>query len=325
MSPDQAKAFLKTLGAGQTHSNGEWVSCGCVLAFWTHKNGRDSNPSFGLSAKTGTRSVYNCFACGHGSALELLQAVEFYGKSQGYPHGRLYNLAEGRKVLESEVLELPTAPEYGEFQPPPEKSFKPWPELWLQQFPKVAYPDECDYLILRNVPMEQWDTFDLRWDPERRMIVFPIRNAWGRLAGARGRSVDPGVEGHKRHHDYSAQGVNNTKLVWFNEMALQLDGPMVIVEGQFDCLRVSQVYPKVMACLMALPTHEKLLKLASQNRVVVIPDNDETGEKSMKAYDDFSQKHNTQVVFAKLPKSVKDAGDCHPEWLKDFLNPWLST
>ena len=117
--------------------------------------------------------------------------------------------------------------------------------------------------------------YDLRYDPKRSMVVAPYRDVFNRLAGARGRSI---LDGPQKHYDYTYQSVNNAQLCWYNEPVLNLHGPVVVVEGQFDCWKTVQAFPKTVANLTAKPTMEKMKKLGDCGVVIQIPDRDEAGQ-----------------------------------------------
>jgi DNA primase len=202
--------------------------------------------------------------------------------------------------------------------------------MLVSQFQRIAsapkleqYPEGVEFVLSRGVTKEQITEFDLRFDPERSMVVFPIREAYGALAGLRGRAITGfGL----KHYDYSHHSDHkNVKGVWFNEPALNLSGKVVVVEGQFDCLRVAQVYPKVVANLTAMPTRHKCLKLALTEGVVLIPDNDKAGLQSVAKYQEMLTPLGVHLEVATLPITVKDAGECHPDFLKEFLAPFVES
>lgn len=303
------------LGAKKPQKSGKWVQARCPLSPVTHEKGKDLNPSFGITAEPDKRSRWNCFACGSGSALDLIQRMEFYQIPADY--------ALARKILDFEELEVVPLPEYGEFEKPEEEwVFSPWPESWLNQFLPV-YPHQqsaVDYLRGRGVLDIQMLDYDLRYDPYREMVVFPLRDAYGTLAGARGRAIRDDVSGGDKHHDYSHQGIpKNVKGVWYGEQALKLEGPVVVVEGQIDLMKVRQSWPKSVANFTAKPTQEKIAKLAFSPVVALIPDNDKTGVDSEAKYAEMLAAHDVPLVVLHLPESVKDPGDCHPEFLKDLI------
>ena len=160
--------------------------------------------------------------------------------------------------------------------------------------------------------------FDLRYDPKRQMIVAPYRDVFNRLAGARGRSITH--EGPGKHYDYTYQNVNNARLCWYNEPVLNLSGPVVVVEGQFDCWKTVQAYPKTVANLTAKPTIEKMKKLGDSGIVIQIPDRDNAGQESVYRYAKLCHQLGLDHRPIWLDEGVKDPADCHVDYLKDRIH-----
>jgi hypothetical protein len=311
MTAEQGTAFLKALGATQIRvkDNG-WIESSCVLARWTHASHRDTSPSFGLNITPGGRSYFMCFACRQGSAEELLSCMELYSKGQAHT----FDFARCHEILADEVFVTPL-PEYGEA--PPAQVFTEWPQYWLDSFPPAQWViDSALYLANRSVPLITVECFDLRYDAKRHMIVAPYRDVFNRLAGARGRAIRP--EG-QQHFDYTFQGINNARLVWYNEPVLNLPGPVVVVEGQFDCFRTSQAHPKTVANLTAKPTFEKMKKLGDCELVIQIPDRDEAGHQSVARYASLCQRLGLRHEVIYLDEGVKDPDECAVEYLKDKI------
>jgi len=249
MTAEQVVAFLTALRVSQIRvkDNG-WIESTCPLARWTHKGHKDSNPSFGVSITPGGRSHFLCFACRQGSAEELVQCIELY--SHNSPD---YDFAVCHALLTDEEYVTPLPP-YGEFTQTVQP-FIEWPPYWLESFQRAFWVAEAAvYLASRGISPTTLEVYNLRYDPKRQMIVCPYWDVFGRLAGARGRSIHDDAP-HK-HHDYTFQGVNNARLVWYGEQVLNHDGPVVVVEGQFDLWKTAQAFPKTVAALTAKPTIE---------------------------------------------------------------------
>jgi hypothetical protein len=315
MTSDQAVLFLQALGVQNAKPKGNgWVEGSCPLAPWTHKSGKDTNPSFGLKIDEGNRSHFSCFACRSGSAEELVHVLEMYSKDTNHA----YDFTTAHKLLEDELAVLPL-PEYEEFGSSKSSVFEEWPSYWLEMFAPVAYASAAvEYLQNRDVSPDMAAVYNLRFDPKREMIVAPYYTVFGQFAGARGRSIKPDTT--YKHHDYKWNGKNNCRMVWYNEQVLNLPGPVVVVEGQFDCLKVLQVYQKVLANLTARPTEEKFKKLADCSKIVQIPDNDDAGEQSIEVYKKFAKLIGVRHTVLKLDSSVKDPSECHPNYLKELLS-----
>lgn len=315
MDADTGVLFLQTLGVKNPKVKNGWIVASCPLAQWLHKKGTDNSPSFGLRVNPGGRSSYSCFSCQSGSAEELLQTIELYTKDEV----EKYDFALCRQLLEEEPKVLPL-PEYGEFKQK-KQEFIEWPQYWLDSFKGVSYSiDALDYLLKRGVEVGTYLKYDLRFDSKRQMIVAPYYDVFGRFAGARGRSILKDVEGALKHYDYSWEGKNNCRLVWYNEQVLQLQGSVVVVEGQFDCWRTLLAYPKVIANLTARPSWEKMKKLGDCSSLIQIPDNDATGVESTKVYASFCQKLEIEYKVLWLDEGVKDPDEACVDYLRERIN-----
>lgn len=306
ITKEGALALLEALGKKGEVSSG-WVRSNCPLAPYLHEKGTDNKPSFGIRLDTGR---YNCFSCNSGSLTSLLLELEFHGYDAD-------QLKLARAVLNNVELEVPPLPAFTEFDAPSHPPFEEWPEYWLDQFPSaVAVPVALKYLEGRGLTLQEIADHDLRFDIVRQMVVYPFRNAYGKFAGARGRAVNPdGLQ----HFDYTWNEVNNTKMVWYNEPALAKGKPVVVVEGQLDCIKVLRHYDCVVAGMTAKPTPEKLRKLMQAPAVVLMLDNDHTGrmarERFVKALGD-----DVPLALIDLPAGVKDPDKADPEWLKSVFN-----
>jgi hypothetical protein len=247
----------------------------------------------------------------------------------GGPHK--YDFKAARLFLEDES-KIAVLPPYEEFTPSPYEEFHEWPEWWLSQYADWRF--RGDYVReVRRLSDETADDFGLRWDPERQMLVAPVRTVDGVLAGARGRYV--GVDKTKlQHYDYPYRGFRNTHLVWFNERALNLDGPLLIVEGQFDAMKAHPFWPKVMAILSAKSTPYKMKKVYGQREVLLMLDNDVTGRQKMYGTREESglihdlQRRGIRVAVIEYPTMdenhpayFKDAGDAPDLWLAETFMP----
>jgi hypothetical protein len=330
-----ATTFLEALGGSNFKQNGEWLKCSCPLSKFTHSTGHDANPSFGFTLQDGSRSYYNCYACRAGSAEELLQSLEMYWNQERtkspseykngiWLGGKQIDFKLARQCLENEEIKVKPLPAYSEFGQKQTKSFEEWPGYFLLDFPPVSVSTEAtQYLLSRDVTPEEALTHDLRWDMKKRMVVMPYRNVYGKLAGARGRAIDDQVSGWKKHFDFTWNSVNNASLVWYNEPALQLPGPVVVVEGQFDALRVAKAYPKVVANMTARPMPSKMRRLLQSDKLIHIPDTDATGKNSVGLYKDYCTKNGLRYQLIELPPEVKDPGDTNHDYLFNLIQHHL--
>ncbi|QZI85711.1 DNA primase [Stenotrophomonas phage Summit] len=317
MNEQAIRLLMKALGAKQIGRKGEWVTGTCPLAPFTHKGGTDNNPSFGI--KIGGHSPFNCFACDSGSLSKLVHTLSYHVQ-QVPSMAPFYDLASAMQLVEGAEMDFLPHPPYEE-DLSEKMVFQAWPDNALEIFaPLEAAPHAVEYLANRDggLTLEQANAAGMKYDFKKQMIVCPYWNAYGKLAGARGRSIDPDCPKAYRHFDYTWNEVNNAPLVWYNELALNLEGPVIVVEGQFDCRHVEKVWPKVVANLTAKPSREKLRKLSGCESVILMLDNDETGENARKKYLEYLT-DRVQVAVFEFDKQFHDPAQCPLEYLKQEL------
>jgi len=105
-------------------------------------------------------------------------------------------------------------------------------------------------------------------------IVFPIRTPDGRLVGHIGRAVLPDTEPRYRFQKGLRKG-----LLLLNEHAVSHSSPLVVVEGPFDALAVSQAgVINVVALLGCQASGHQLAALAGYTTVLILLDGDEPGQ-----------------------------------------------
>lgn len=337
MNLEQANALLKALGSKPGGHGDKWVRGSCPLAHWRHKSGKDSKPSFGLYVSPGEPGRFHCFACESGTLATLMQTLEFYRYKdpEGFKDNFSGDLNTARQIIEQEELELAVLPEFSEFVAP-EKKFEALPEWFLDTFQRADESARAmAYLKYRGFGEKEVVKFDLRYDMVSDRIVFPYRDVFGRLAGLRGRGVQLNGEPHfSPHHDYVWNGINNASLVWLNEEVLDEEGPVVVVEGQFDLMRVARVYPRVLANLTAKPIRAKVRKLAQCEGVILMLDGDFAGrtatQKFVEVFDELKIKcavvmlpivdHAGNPVDPKDKSALKiDPDKIGEEWIRSAL------
>ena len=337
MNQSQAEALLLALGSKAQGKGDNWVRGSCPLAPQTHKSGSDKTPSFGLYVAEGEPGRFHCFSCESGSLGTLLQKMNFL--VQQMPNQFHGNLLEAMKIVDDEEIDLPLLPAFSEFGTPTTKPFEELPSWYLDEFkPATEYDRAAQYLSQRLVPLDHAAKYDLRYDAVADRLVFPYRDVFGRLAGLRGRGIQflDGPSHPSPHHDYVWNGVNNAAQVWYNEPLLDIDAPkpVVVVEGQFDAMRVAQVYPWVIANLTAKPGAAKLDKLFNCEGVILMLDGDHAGRVGTEKFGAALAARGInwcpvylpilnsqgQPVDSKSPEAIKTDPDKMGEaWIRDAL------
>ena len=325
-SQNQLLTFLHAIGVNKNHveySAKGWTRCHCPLAPFTHSSGKDSNPSFGISEFEG-KLIYNCFSCGSGTLEGLINTLDFQ-VSRKPELRQKYNIQMARDILNDPAFYYVPLPEFEEALDD-HSGVVPWDEHYLALFPKAFKITQArNYLEGRGVTEAEAEEFDIRFDTIRQHVCFPLRDVYGQLAGLRGRSIDPNVDPKYKHYDHTYNELNNSKKVFFNEPAIASMQPVVVVEGQFDVLRVQKVYPFVLGNLTAGITDIKLEKLLMAEAVFLILDNDETGHTKTEKVMNYLYRHNQSVQSAFLGAYGQDPAECSLQEIYDVLSECIDT
>ncbi len=144
------------------------------------------------------------------------------------------------------------------------------------------------YLTARGITEETARTFGVGFFPGKGTmagrVVIPIRNAQGELVAYAGRAID------RSEPRYKFPAGFHKSLELFNLHHVKDTLAVVVVEGFFDCMKVSQAgYPCValMGCTMS-KSQEKLLA-EHFGQVVLMLDGDEAGRGAMEEISDRLQ------------------------------------
>ena len=301
-----------------------WVVSNCPLEPWRHTGGTSGADVFGIRVESGD-SFCNCFSCGfHGKQSDLVMEMSLLNKKA--PSGRPYKFKEAVEMVdraETEfVLELDT-PDIEEvlYGQDDTEALHPFPESWLATYPKWSdAPAARKYLATRSVGAETADALDLRFDPTQRRICVPVRDFSATLYGFHGRAIDHGVEPRYRMYTHDHR---NNPLIWYGEHHIDLDRPLVVVEGFFDLAAVWPVYKNVATPLFASPNADKLRRMADAPEWITFYDHGTGGDQGRaKVSKLFKKTHIIHHVTP--PKHRKDPGECTPEEIHETLSEVLA-
>jgi hypothetical protein len=314
----QAIRFLQLLGAKvpAEQSRTGWVVASCPLAPWRHESGLDRHPSFAIRQEPGD-AFCNCFSCGyHGRQSDLLLELRHLNKRTpvgSFAFGQAMQLVtEAEDGLDGIDLDTPDIEEvlFGKKRQP-----HVFPESWLASFPpwhEVA--DARTYLQQRSVSLAAADMLELRADTRERRVCFPVRDFKGRLRGLHGRAIDAGTE--PRYRMYTWHG-RNSPLVWLGESWVDLERPIVVVEGPFDLLSVYRCYRNVVSPLFANPSLAKMRRMADALEWVTLFDRGKGGDLGRAR---VSRKLPGQLVrHLRPPVHRKDPGEMTIEEINALL------
>ena len=318
MKPEKIVRFLEAVGVtnAQKFKRAGWVISRCPLGPWRHQNGVSGPEVFGVKLEEGD-PFCRCFACNHHGTLGgLIQTIAKLKKDQPVEG---FNLAEAQQLVyeaeETQEFDF-DIPGIEEVLAGNKDKLLEFPTWWLETFPAAwNAPFARSYLQERHVSQALAAKLDLRADPNQKRVCFPVRDFAGRLMGLHGRAIDGDT--HPRYRMYTFTKRNNP-LVWLGEERVDLNRPIVVVEGPFDMTSVMRVYDNVVTPLFATPSVEKLKRMSDALEWVTILDRGAGGDNGRaqitKALGGDHVVHHLQP-----PKGRKDPGEMTPSELAALL------
>ena len=322
MKPDQIVQFLEIVGVtnANKHKRTGWVISRCPLGPWKHENGQSGPEVFGVKIESGDPHCL-CFACGyHGTLGGLVQKMVGENKIKPMMTAKWGAARQLTDEAENEMdLDL-DSPGIEEVLFGAKKALHEFPEWWLDGFPSaVTVGWACKYLQSRSVPKIVAAQLDIRCDPIEKRVCFPVRDFQHRLMGLHGRALDPDQE--PRYRMYT-QAKKNNPIVWLGETWVNLNKPIVVVEGPFDLTSVTRVYSNVVSPLFATPSNDKIRRMSDALEWITLFDRGAGGdagrERVMKVLGPDHVIHHLHP-----PKGRKDPGEMTPSELTTILSPIL--
>jgi hypothetical protein len=290
----------------------KWMNITCPYAPWTHENGIDKNPSFGVRIKKDGVSRLWCFSCqtGGGSLGEVLMDLK----------------ARGSEINFKELLELAQAEFDGSEMPSFDDEMDdqtclfPFAEDWLESFPLAVNSGRALlYLEERRIPKSIMAMLDLRYDPFEQRVCFPIRGEDHVLYGLHGRDVTDAAK--LRYLAYGYKKRRNPHVL-LGEDTVDWTKPVVMAEGPFDYARVKQVYRNTISPLHASTSEEQRERMMPAFEIITLFDPDKAGDAGRKKIRSWAGKKRI-VYNAYLPDDC-DAADLTPEQVGLLLQEFVS-
>lgn len=316
LDPNMAALFA-ALGRGTRYEvHPSRVAVACPLERWQHKSGKDSSPSMSIR-----KGKAHCFACGfHGDLHSLVLTIAH--RQAADPDPAINTAAafaavsaiEDGALAQGLVLDIGSYSEWLQTAPPNSVVF---PE-WMVEGMDPAYTAGAvhPYLASRHVPYWIAERLNIRYDVNKDRIVFPFRDASGILRGLHGRALG---KAHPKYLYYPYEEQTNGGM-WFGEHICQPGKPVVMPESVFDLARVLEVYPNVLSPWGATPGPQKLARIEGWfPAIYTLFDNDEAGDLGRRTIANYYGE-TAHVQHMYLPRQIKDAGDCHPDWIANILH-----
>ena len=316
---------MKAVGVmnASDHKRGGNVVGRCPLGPWSHKAGISSEFTFGTKIEHGDPPC-NCFACGYKGTLgTLLQRV--IGENKLNPSGLDYDFKTAMDLLveaeeDDPEIDFDAIPDIEENLAANKNAMHLFPEAWLSTFPLAIHvPLGRAYLKKRGVGLAVAKDLDLRFDPSQGRVCFPVRDFAGKLRGLHGRAISAQTDPRYRMYLHDKR---NNPLVWLGESWVDLDKPIVVVEGPFDVASVLRVYPNVVSPLFASPSDAKLKRMMDALEWVTLLDRGTGGDEGRQRVEKLFGK--THVInHAMPPEHRKDPGEMTPEEIINAIHQWL--
>lgn len=307
------------LNSKVTGHRGSWVQGHCPYGPWRH-GGSDAHPSFGIKAGTAKqpKSIYKCMSCGKGGDLfDLVMDLQSYLSKdpiEGYKLGAALQLIAGVADAELTAMGIP------DYEDAPEDAEVVFPESWLATFHKIEkFPKALEYCYSRGMSQSLISKLDLRYDPVQRRVGFPYRDRQGRLMGMQGRSLEPKAE--LRYYQYGYHNQRNS-FVWMGEDTVDLDNPVVLVEGPVDFARVYAHYPNVVASFTSGLSKRKLDRLNDASSIITFYDYGNGGNAARESIRKHYRK--ADIVDIIPTKEEDDAGAMSDERIREYLGQYVS-
>lgn len=274
---------LKALGLEyKVNSKGEYIAP-CPFARWTHEDGDDKHPSFGILPVSADDFVFNCFTCGlKGNSYTFFAYAEKYGL-------RVYGLKKERKYVRKEYEEL---------------VFGKSANACTYTLQSLEYPYEPmyhRYLEKRGIRKETASNFKLSYDGKKRAIVLPTISVvkfdptkfgkeipmeavkfgvvgWSyRFIDKKGYIHIPGFPRNKalfgEHLCFKREG----------DVIVRRGGDIILVEGFFDAMRLRQIGYNACAIMGTVLSEAQALRVLNflcsdlRQRVCIFMDGDLAG------------------------------------------------
>lgn len=316
MTEKQIRVWLRLLGLKAMGRRRQWVVSRCPLAEWRHQSGKDRRPSFGVAEGPG-ESRTHCFAC-HFSGRQgaLLAELQMRGAAD-------LDLGAAWAMVEAAEEGAPLSLGEGDFEESlswvPEEH--PFPEEMREALePAYARKRVHHYLRRRRVPYRVAKRMDLRYDPWRLRIVFPVRDWRGVLMGLHGRITYRPPEDDPNpppvYLMYPCQDQTNPH-VWLGEHWTDPEQPVVVAESVFDLARVIEAgFPNAISPLTADMSAAKLARVESLQDVITIFDEDQAGRYARGKLDQALRHARVRHVYL---EEGTDAGDLDAAELADLI------
>lgn len=303
-SASQIKSVLKSIGVDIIAETGNDFLCLCPF------HGNRNTPSFSVSKE---RGAFICFNPSCGESGSIIDMVKRLTERNEFEAIRFIKIKE----IENEVDFEDTLSNVLEEKP----DFEEFSQETLDRLHAdlAGNKDARDYLESRGINEESMKHFSLGYSNSMGMVITPVHSPDGMPVGLVGRSIS-----EKRFKN--SNGLPKNKTMFNIHRAKKLGGIAIVVESNFDAIRVHQAgYPNVVATLGGHISNDNINLLNKYfTKIIIMTDSDEAGRSLGKNI--ASKLKNKEVLWAMYddetlyPNGAKDVGDMNDAEIKQCIS-----
>ncbi len=303
-SASQIKSVLKSIGVDIIAETGNDFLCLCPF------HGNRNTPSFSVSKE---RGAFICFNPSCGESGSIIDIVKRLTERNEFEAIRFIKVKEIENDIDfedtlSSVLE--DKPDFIEFSQE---------TLDRLHADLAGNKDARDYFESRGINEESMKHFALGYSSAMNMVITPVHSPDGMPVGLVGRSIS-----EKRFKN--SNGLPKNKTMFNLHRAKKLGGIVIVVESNFDAIRVHQAgFPNVVATLGGHISNDNINLLNKYfTKIIIMTDSDEAGRSLGKNI--ASKLRNKEVLWAMYddeilyPHGAKDVGDMNDAEIKQCIS-----
>jgi len=303
-SASQIKSVLKSIGVDIIAETGNDFLCLCPF------HGNRNTPSFSVSKE---RGAFICFnpSCGEsGSIIDIVKRLTERNEFEAIRFIKVKEIENDVDFEDTLSSVLEDKPDFVEFSQ----------ETLDRLHADLAGNKEArDYFESRGINEESMKHFALGYSSAMNMVITPLHSPDGMPVGLVGRSIS-----EKRFKN--SNGLPKNKTMFNLHRAKKLGGIVIVVESNFDAIRVHQAgFPNVVATLGGHISNDNINLLNKYfTKIIIMTDSDEAGRSLGKNI--ASKLRNKEVLWAMYddeilyPHGAKDVGDMNDAEIKQCIS-----
>lgn len=331
MNDVDIRTFLQMMGVVHVRKSGGNITAECPFGPYKHSKGSDSHPSFSVKINITGKSVANCFACKtSGTLLQLANefnnyahaphVIQFVKDNEWMEPKEDKPKTFGHKLDWRKAKWLLSGEEQKEVIMHASKVFD---EDAVQTIPLEKITKYLKsipaYVINRGISKQTAKDWSLGYDKKMLRVVMPVFDRRNRLVGYAKRDITPEKKDLPKY--LFNRGFEKEFYLYGENLISPSRGDIVVVEGQFDALKVYQAGFNAVAVLGSFMSETQACKIKDAlplgKKVIIMMDGDEAGEK---ATEQILTILSDKVYAAKriLP-SGKDPGEMTESQIKEMV------